>query len=71
MQDLSRDMGKHGAQIENLEREVNALRADIREIREILDQANGGWRVLMWVAGASSASGAVISWFASKMHLTQ
>jgi hypothetical protein len=71
MQDVARDMGKHDAQIDHLEREVNALRADVRQIREILDQANGGWRVIMWVAGASGAAGAAVSWIASKMHFTQ
>ena len=71
MQDVARDMGKHEAQIEHLEKEVSALRNDVREIREILDQANGGWRVIMWVAGASGTAGAVVSWIASKIHFTQ
>jgi outer membrane murein-binding lipoprotein Lpp len=71
MQDIAHDMGKHEAQIDHLEREVEALRRDVREIKEILDQANGGWRVIMWVAGASGAAGAAVSWVASKMHMTQ
>ena len=70
MQDINRDMGKHEAQIDNLEREVSALRSDVREIREILDKAGGGWRVLMWVAGASGVFGAMASWFATKLHIT-
>ena len=71
MQDVARDMGKHEAQIDHLEREVTALRNDVREIREILDRANGGWRVIMWVAGASGAAGAAVSWIASRMHFAQ
>ena len=69
MQDIARDMGRHDAQIDTLEREVMALRGDVRAIREILDQANGGWRVIMWVAGVSASVGAAASWIATKIHL--
>ena len=70
MQDIAHDMGKHEAQIDMLEREVAALRQDVRAIRAILDQANGGWRVIMWVAGASASVGAAVSWIATKIHIT-
>lgn len=70
MQDVAHDMGKHEAQIDHLEREVSALRSEVREIREILDRASGGWRVIMAASGASASVGAVASWFASKLHLT-
>lgn len=70
MQDINRDMGKHDAQIDHLEREVSALRTDVREIREILDRASGGWRVIMAASGASATVGAAVSWFAAKLHIT-
>lgn len=70
MQDVAHDMGKHEAQIDSLEREVSALRNDVREIREILDRAAGGWRVIMAASGASATAGAVASWLASKSHLS-
>lgn len=71
MQDINRDMGKHDAQIDHLERDVSELRTDVRAIREILDKADGSWRALMWVGGASSVLGALVSWFATKLHITQ
>ena len=67
---MHRDMGRHDAQIEHLEREMLALRSDVREIREILDRADGGWRALMWVGGISGTVGASVAWFASKLHIS-
>ena len=65
--ELQRDLGKHDAQIEALERDMQEMKADLRRMFEKLEQINttlseakGGWRTLMWVAGASAAAGGLI-----------
>ena len=70
-------MGKHEAQIDHLEKELEGVRRDlaavrvsIDEIRSILDKADGGWRALMWVGGISGTVGASVAWFASKLHIS-
>jgi hypothetical protein len=55
----ARDLGRHDAQIESLEREVHALRADIGEIKKIVEQTKGAWSVLAWLAALSATIGAV------------
>jgi hypothetical protein len=68
--ELQRDLGKHDAQIEALERDMKEMKADLRRVFEKLEQINttlseakGGWRTMMWVAGASAAAGGLISKF--------
>jgi hypothetical protein len=55
---LDHQVGRHDAQIEALEREVHALRADIAEIKRMLSEAHGGWKALMLVAGIAATIGA-------------
>jgi len=64
MQELQRDIGKHDAQIEALDKDLREMREDMRRIFEKLDsinqtlsEAKGGWKTLMWVAGLSAAAG--------------
>jgi uncharacterized coiled-coil protein SlyX len=69
--ELQRTIGAHDAQIDALNARVDKLDKDLRDIREdmrrifdklesineTLSEAKGGWRTLMWVAGASAACG--------------
>lgn len=72
--EVHRDLGKHDAQIESLQREVKHLHEDmgrvmeqLSEIQQTLSEARGGWKTLMWVSGLSAALGGLIvkglSWF--------
>lgn len=65
--EVHRDLGKHDAQIDALNREVKHLHNDMEkvmlqlaEIQQTLSEAKGGWKTLMWVAGASSFVGGLI-----------
>lgn len=65
--EVHRDLGKHDAQIEALNREVKHLHEDmgrvmqqLSEIQQTLSEAKGGWKTLMWVAGFSAAVGGLI-----------
>jgi chromosome segregation ATPase len=72
--ELQRTIGMHDAQIYALNARVDQLDKDLREIREdmrrifeklesinqTLSEAKGGWKTLMWVAGASAACGGIV-----------
>lgn len=69
--EFHRDIGRHDAQIEALERDVKRMReemhemrteftAELRKINETLSEARGGWKTLMMVGGASATIGALV-----------
>ncbi len=35
----------------------------IKTVEDTLLEAKGGWKVMMWIAGGSSAAGAIATWF--------
>lgn len=66
---IQRDLGKHDAQIEALERDVKRMREEmhemrteftkeLRQINSTLSEARGGWKTLMLVGGVSATVGA-------------
>jgi hypothetical protein len=62
---LHRDLGRHDAQIEALERDiqrltqvVDAMDTKLGEIHTTLAEAKGGWRVLLAVGGIAGTLGA-------------
>jgi len=59
--ELHHEIGRHDAKIEALEREVHALRGDVADIKKMLSEARGGWKMLMMVGGLSAAGGAVVA----------
>lgn len=68
MDDIQRDLGRHDAQIENLEKDILDMRKDLTKLMEkidnmnlILEQAKGGWKVLMMVGGMSAVLGGIVT----------
>jgi len=59
--ELSRDIGRHDAEIEALQKEIAELRQEIKQISKILNEARGGWRTMMLLGGAAGAVGAAIA----------
>lgn len=55
---IERDVGALEARMETVEQEVHAMRCDVREIRDALVTARGGWRTLTLVIGLSVSIGA-------------
>jgi len=55
---LHRDIGRHDAQIDNLQRQMEQVLEELHQIKETLSEAKGGWRMLMLVGGASATMGA-------------
>jgi hypothetical protein len=50
-----RDFGKLEAEVAILRDQVSAMAEDMRAVRTVLDQASGSWRVIVAVAGITSA----------------
>ena len=61
MTTLERDVGALEARMQMMEQELHALRQDVREIRDALVTARGGWKTLTLVIGVSISMGAAIS----------
>jgi hypothetical protein len=60
---IDRDVGKLEARMENVETELQAIRADVREIRDALVKVRGGWLLLTAAISLASAVGAMMNHF--------
>ena len=61
MTNIERDVGALEARMETVEQEIHAMRQDVREIRDALVTARGGWKTLTVVIGFSVTFGALLS----------
>jgi hypothetical protein len=59
----------HENRLDRIESDLTEMKEDIKAMRQILSQAQGGWRMLMVVGGACGSLGAAISWAASHISL--
>lgn len=57
---LEREVGALQARMEKVELEIIGISGDVREIRDVLVTARGGWKMLMLVIGISVSLGAMI-----------
>jgi hypothetical protein len=57
---IEREVGALQARMEKVEAQVDAMSADVREIRDALVTARGGWKTLTLVIGLSVSLGAMI-----------
>lgn len=59
--------GRLQAEVEQLQRQLLSMQQDLREALTILEQARGGWRVMVAVSGVSGVLGATLlkvgQWF--------
>ena len=66
--ELQREVGRHDAQIENLQMDMKQVMGDVHEIKLMLAEAKGSWRTLMAVGGVAAFVGAsaakILAWFA-------
>lgn len=61
MGDVERDIGSLEARMRNVESELHAIRADVREIRDALVGVRHGWLFLTGALTLASALGAAAS----------
>lgn len=58
MGELERELGGLQARMETVEQELQAIRSDVREIRDALVRARGGWMALLLLFSAAASLGA-------------
>lgn len=61
--ELQREVGRHDAQIEGLENRLGKVEAKLDSVLSILNQAKGGWKTLLMVAGVAGSVGALVGKF--------
>ena len=68
---LIREIATHGAEIKHIQDDLDKIAAEMAEVRKALDainktlsEAKGGWKLLMWIAGATSAITGVMGFIA-------
>jgi chromosome condensin MukBEF ATPase and DNA-binding subunit MukB len=61
MTSIEREIGNLEARMQTVESELQAMRADVREIRDALVGVKGGWRTLIVVIGLATTLGAMLS----------
>ena len=66
---LIREIATHGAEIKHIQDDLDAIAAEMKEVRlalaeinKTLSEAKGGWKVLMMIGGAGGAVGSFITW---------
>jgi len=66
---VERELAVHETEIKHLQadmdkmvKDMEDIKATLKAIQQTLDQAHGGWRMLMGVAGAAGIVGAGIAW---------
>ena len=59
---VERELATHSVEIRHIHDDMDKMMADMSDIKKSLEainltlsEAKGGWKTLMWVAGASSA----------------
>ena len=63
MTSIEREIGNLEARMQTVEQELHAIRSDVREIRDALVGAKGGWRTITIVIGLATTFGAVLGRF--------
>ena len=63
---ISQDIGRLQGKVEGIEVQLERLQTNVSAIKEAIDQAKGGWKTAVWLAGSGGAVGAgvvkVLAW---------
>lgn len=72
--ETARELATHANDIEHLQADMDKMVNEMKEIKEAiqairktLDEAHGGWRMLLGVGGAMALVGGALGWFFEKM----
>lgn len=58
---LQRDMGRLEARVDAQESELREIKADVKAILALVNQAKGGWKTLVVVGAVAGAMGALVA----------
>lgn len=59
MTSTERELGNLEARMQTVESELHAIRNDVRDIRDALVTAKGGWRTLLLLISLATTAGAM------------
>ena len=59
--DADREIGELTARMASLEKTTAAIQTDMREVRDTIISAKGGWKILAAIAGIAGAVGALMA----------
>jgi hypothetical protein len=65
-----REYGNLEAQVAQLTRDVHQLKTTVAQLREMMLQAQGGWRAVLIIGGIASTLGAAITWAVSHIKVS-
>jgi hypothetical protein len=65
-----RDYGRLEAQVEQLTKDVHALRLTVEMMSAMMQEAKGGWRAIAMMAGVAGTFGAAVSWIATHVKFS-
>jgi len=60
MTEHDRELGRLGEKVDQIEKDLAEMKSDMREVRDIVVRAWGGWKALLMVAGAAAFLGGLI-----------
>ena len=63
--DVQRDLGRHDAEIKNLQRSVEEMAEDVHAIKEMMAEMRGGKKAVVILASAAASMGAFVGWLLS------
>jgi hypothetical protein len=58
---LQRDVGRLEARVDAQESELREIKADVKAILALVNQARGGWKTLVAVGAVAGAMGALVT----------
>jgi len=71
---VERELAVHETEIKHLQadmdkmvQDMNEIKATLKSIQQTLDQAHGGWRMLLAVGSAAALVGGAVAWFIEHM----
>lgn len=64
-----RDYGALEQKVAQLTADVHALKETVESMRDMMQQAQGGWKTLMMVGGAAAAFATGVSWILQHVSL--
>lgn len=63
MNDISpREYGQLEMQVRHLTESMLLMQADLKAMRDMMEQGKGSWRTLVYIGGAAASLGAFASW---------
>lgn len=65
-----RDYGALEQKVAQLTADVHAMKETIEGMRDMMQQARGGWRTIMMLSGVAASIGAAFTWIISHVRIT-